>query len=579
MKRSLFLLVCMVLLFLVVACGNTETPPATTTLPSQDTICTITLISDIGTLDTDTLFAVSGSTLVLPTPENVGAAWSFLGWSVSETEVPMTTLTVTETCTLRAVWSARDGGDFTFTAANGAVTLRTYDGTADTLSVPAELAGLPVRTLGERLFANNQTLREVTLPDSITKLEREVFAGCTALTSVSLPANLRDLPDRAFFGCTKLQTIVLPDTLQTMGEGCFADCTALTALSLPADVRLSSYTFSGCTNLSDLTLPERITDIPVGMANGCAALAELALPQSLCTIGDYAFADTALIRVTLPAATETIGAWAFSRTPLVTISLSASLEYVGAGAFAGCTSLSAFDAGNTALQILGARAFRGCETLTRVTLPQTLRQMGASAFAACASLAELTVPFLGETPLTPAPLVYLFDAQSFPNAYAVGDTYLPRTLQTVTVTGEMLAPAAFADCVLLKTVHLTGRLYVLPERAFAGAYNLTKVTLPEALTAISAEAFSGCRALTSLTLPAQLSTLHASVFTGCSVLSTLYVDCYMMAANIHTHPVGTQISILYLAESVVNVLETGLPVGYQSATEQDTLLYVKYVRA
>ena len=87
-------------------------------------------------------------------------------------------------------------GNPTYSVENGALYGKNSDGTALTLctyvNVPAELTipatanGLPVTAIGPMVFQKNTTLTSVTLPASVTTIERLAFDTCSNLKTVVL---------------------------------------------------------------------------------------------------------------------------------------------------------------------------------------------------------------------------------------------------------------------------------------------------------------------------------------------------------------------------------------------------------
>ena len=59
----------------------------------------------------------------------------------------------------------------------------------------------------------HKNLKEITIPDGITRICSEAFLDCSSLTTVTFPASLKRIDFNAFFGCTSLQRIILPNTL------------------------------------------------------------------------------------------------------------------------------------------------------------------------------------------------------------------------------------------------------------------------------------------------------------------------------------------------------------------------------
>ena len=53
---------------------------------------------------------------------------------------------------------------------DGMASLIGYNGRDSVLEIPSEIEGFPVTVLGEKLFAENTRLREVTIPDSVVTI-------------------------------------------------------------------------------------------------------------------------------------------------------------------------------------------------------------------------------------------------------------------------------------------------------------------------------------------------------------------------------------------------------------------------
>ena len=69
-------------------------------------------------------------------------------------------------------------GDFEYTLVGDDVTLTKFIGENDTYSIPAEIDGHTVTTIGEDCFKNSGVIT-ATIPDSVTKIEKQAFYNCT----------------------------------------------------------------------------------------------------------------------------------------------------------------------------------------------------------------------------------------------------------------------------------------------------------------------------------------------------------------------------------------------------------------
>ena len=94
-----------------------------------------------------------------------------------------------------------------------------YNGSAKSVVIPAEIEGLPVKEIGRDAFRGNETLKRVTIPDSVQVIYASAFNGCTALESVTLGNSVQEIGIAAFYGCTALQNLAIPDSLQKIKFG------------------------------------------------------------------------------------------------------------------------------------------------------------------------------------------------------------------------------------------------------------------------------------------------------------------------------------------------------------------------
>lgn len=101
---------------------------------------------------------------------------------------------------------------------------------------------------------NATKVTEVSLPETITRIEDEAFYRCDYLTKVTLSNGLTSIGDYAFADCTNLARINLPNSLIYLGNRVFNYCQNLTEIIIPENVSTMSVssdysTFYGCSIL------------------------------------------------------------------------------------------------------------------------------------------------------------------------------------------------------------------------------------------------------------------------------------------------------------------------------------------
>lgn len=95
------------------------------------------------------------------------------------------------------------------------------------LTVPAELGGRTVRSLGVDCFANADTLTTVYLPDTLEHIDDYAFYNCTRLHGIFIPESVTVIGEGAFYGCTELEAISIPASVGAIGTQTFGSCDSL----------------------------------------------------------------------------------------------------------------------------------------------------------------------------------------------------------------------------------------------------------------------------------------------------------------------------------------------------------------
>ncbi len=215
--------------------------------------------------------------------------------------------------------------DFQYVAVEGSaqdIEVTGYKGSRTEVTIPSELDGKKVVSIGEAAFADNYKLKKVTLPAGVTAIGEGAFQNCLSLTEATIgqggaPAGRSaaacTVGAEAFQNCIRLARVTLPDGVVCIGRQAFQGCVALTGIALPQSLAsLEAEAFSGCERLSQVAIPQGVTRIEDQVFQGCKELTSVALPESLTTIGKYAFVDcTNLAAVSVPEKVSSIGYGAF----------------------------------------------------------------------------------------------------------------------------------------------------------------------------------------------------------------------------------------------------------------------------
>lgn len=151
--------------------------------------------------------------------------------------------------------------------------------------------------------------------------------------------------------------------------------------------------------------------------------------------------------------------------------------------------------------------FKNNQALTKVTLPTNVRfyEIGDEAFAGCTNL---------ESPDFSKWLCRIGE-KAFQNC---------TSLKSIVWNGQSWVTAeasAFAGCIGLGSVTMSGTPVTLENNAFEGCTSLTSVELSGSSVEIGNNVFKGCTNLQEITLPKEIDSFGKNVFDGCTSLTKI----------------------------------------------------------
>ena len=100
-------------------------------------------------------------------------------------------------------------GQWTYIVENGGATITGSTATGD-VTIPSELGGYPVTSIGGSAFYGSLGLTSVIIPDSVGTIGNRAFQNCTGLTHVTMSESVTSIGVGAFLGCTRLTSAVIP---------------------------------------------------------------------------------------------------------------------------------------------------------------------------------------------------------------------------------------------------------------------------------------------------------------------------------------------------------------------------------
>lgn len=146
-----------------------------------------------------------------------------------------------------------------------------------------------VTEIRERGFAENFTMTELHLPDTLKIIGSEAFFLCVNLKEVTIPGSVEMIGRAAFDNCESLAKITIEEGVKEICNGAFSD-TAITDITIPGSVgTVSEGLFRGCEKLEDVTLEYGVKVIDTEAFAGCSRLTTLRLPASVTKLGSRVF--------------------------------------------------------------------------------------------------------------------------------------------------------------------------------------------------------------------------------------------------------------------------------------------------
>ena len=136
-------------------------------------------------------------------------------------------------------------------------------------------------------------------------------------------------------------------------------------------------------------------------------------------------------------------------------------------------------------------AFEHCSKLASVAVPESVKRIGFSVFSYCRSLESLTLPFVGNridtsTTYIDGLFTYIFGSSEYEGSVLVrqyygidhdydSTKYMPASLKNVTITGGALDDFVFRNCSNLVNINLSSSVTSIGDGVFAYCTSLQSI--------------------------------------------------------------------------------------------------------
>ena len=438
----------------------------------------------------------------------------------------------------------------------------------------------------EFIFIPKAIKGNITIPISISSIDKNTFSNCSKLESITVDADNENYSSQDGILYNKAKTefifipkaikgnVTIPQSMNAIGSSAFYDCTSLESITIGDSVTsIGGSAFSGCTSLESITIPDSVTSIGSSAFYSCTSLKTVYWNAKNCeTAGDYN--------------SPIFG----NCTALTTVNIGENVEKIPSGAFSGCTSLESItvDANNEnylsqdgilynkaktefifipkaikgnvtipqSMNAIRGSAFYNCTSLESITIPDSVTSIGYMAFRDCTSLESITI----------SDSVTSIDNDAFYNCTNIKTATIPTSaiskipknnLQTVVITsGDSIK--LFGDCTSLESITIGDSVTSIDSKAFYNCTSLESVNFgnDSKLKTIGRYAFYNCTSLESITIPANVTSIGERAFQDCTGLKTVYwnaKNCESAGRDYTIFYDCTALTTVYIGENVEKI--------------------------
>lgn len=250
-----------------------------------------------------------------------------------------------------------------------------------------------VGSIGKEVFKNCYNLKKINLSNKIQKLEDGVFENCKKLEQITLSQNLQSLNTKCFKGCDKLERIFVDDnnTIFTTVDGIlysknkeylyyYPNAKKGDSYTVPNTVKtISDWAFCSTKYLKKITVSNETKDIQDYAFSGCTSVEEINMPKEIDVTIEDEFIGVIYIELDFSNCSS-----------LKKITLPEGCKGINYMAFEGCTALKEIVLPESITHIT-ASMFGGCENVEKITLGSKVTKIGKDAFYDCKNLKELVI--------------------------------------------------------------------------------------------------------------------------------------------------------------------------------------------
>lgn len=188
-----------------------------------------------------------------------------------------------------------------------------------TVIIPPTYNDMPVKEIGYAAFGGGSFIKptvpyvkEVLIPDSVTKIGKGAFGNNTYLTKVTIGSSVTSIESEAFYNCKNLEAVYISNL------NMWFDITFAESDSSPFYDAKNAKLYVNNILLTDLVVPDSVTEIKANVFQGYTALNSIKIGRNVTKIGMSAFSKCSnLTKVEIGESVTTIESYAFQSCNLL----------------------------------------------------------------------------------------------------------------------------------------------------------------------------------------------------------------------------------------------------------------------
>lgn len=350
-----------------------------------------------------------------------------------------------------------------------------------TIEIPSEIEGKPVTVIGDSVFKECDNLFNVALPDTIIEIGDNAFYDMGLSDELFVfPSHLERIGKDAFYSNYFRKPIVFPDTLKYIGDHAFSRCVTVPEIVLPDSIEyVGVYAFNQCSSIESVTIPDSLTYISDHMFYNCDKLKDIYIPNTITKIEDGAFR------------------WCNS---LETVKIPDSVNYIGDDAFEHCISLTTVHMPESVTKF-GSGVFDETPWLENTKKINPFVTLNGVLIDGSACKGEITIP----------DYVHEIAPEAFYNL-TVGGNECSITKVTIPETVKEIGERAFSSCKSLDKVTINGNGTIIDDYAFTGCEIMRSVSLNGTIESVGERVFSYCSSITTVNITDNIKSIDSFAF-------------------------------------------------------------------